>query len=120
MDLYRQLQEIERVPLHDRREARAEWAQALETPTLIAERVRWLLDGSYGEPAYKRARAIVEASARSNKVAQLGQLIAALEWQCSSAFAREAWNKLAPAKQEAVNDAILREINAAKAEEVQS
>lgn len=105
-DLARKLQEIERAPLADRREARTEWAEALKTPALIRERVEWLLDGCYGKGAYDRAHEIRNGSARMNKTAQLGQLIAALEWQCPSAFAREAWNGLAFEEQLAVTEAI--------------
>jgi len=40
------------------------------------------------------------------KVAALGQMIAALEWQCPADFARKAWNLLNPVEQTAVNAAI--------------
>lgn len=105
-DLARKLQEIERAPLAERREARTEWAKALRDPALIRQRVEWLMDGCYGKGAYDRAHEIVKSSARNNKTAQLGILIAALEWQCPSAFAREAWNGLTFEEQLAVTEAI--------------
>jgi hypothetical protein len=107
MALARQLNCIETASLADRRAARADWAEALHDPALVAERVRWLLDGSYGRGAYDRAWAIARASARSNKVAQLGQLIAALEWQCPAAFAAAAARRHCTVDQlRAVNAAI--------------
>ena len=40
--------EVEGASLEDRKEARKEFAQALEDPPLIGERVSWLIDGNYG------------------------------------------------------------------------
>ena len=105
MQLLRQLAGIESAPLVDRREARTEYTQAMrETPEIIAERVSWLLDGHYGRGAYALSHEI--AQSRGNRVAGLAQLIAQLEWQCPAAFAREAWRRLSPIEQGAVNVAV--------------
>ena len=91
--LFSELRDVEAAPLSERREARTEWAEALTDPSLIGERVESLLAGSYGKGAYDYARELLTHK-RANVVAQIGILIAALEWRCSSGFARQAWNKL--------------------------
>lgn len=95
--LWKDLQEVEKAPLAERREARADFANALlQYPEIIAERVGWLLNGSYGFGSYREAGRIVREGGRTNKVAQLVLLTAALEWKCPNGFAIEAWKN--PAK----------------------
>lgn len=120
MRLARQLADVETAPLADRQAARADWAAALRDPALVAERVGWLLDGCYGRGAYDRAWAIARASARTNKPAQIGQLIAALDWQCPAAFARDAFRKLSHAQAVAVNAAVAVVVADALAESEQT
>lgn len=114
-DLFRQLRMIETAPLIDRQEARKDWLAAMHNQALVAERVRWLLDGSYGKGAYNRAWAIVR-NKRCNRTAGIGQLIAALEWQCPHAFAAQAWNKLTATEQQAVDAGVLLAIIEAEKE----
>ncbi len=115
-----QMKAVESAPLNDRKEARAEWLEALQnSPELIAERVDWLIDGSYGYVSYYRAKEIIH-NTRMNRTAALGQMIAALEWQCPNAFARGSWNKLTEVQKDAVttaiNDVITAALEAEKAE----
>lgn len=102
------LREIESAPLLDQQEARAAWSEALLDPSLIAERVGWLVNGSYGYGQMLLAKRA--ATARGNYVAGVAQLLAAFEWRCPCAFAVEAWLKLKPAQQKAVNSAIAAEL----------
>lgn len=99
----------ERAGLDERGEARREWAEALQDAELIAERVNWMIGGSYGYGAYIRARDIARRP-RMNRAARLGIMIAALEWGCPGAFARSAFTALSADQQAAVTAAINREI----------
>lgn len=111
-DLSARLTEIERAPLSDRREAYIQFAQtARDNPRIIADRVGWLLNGSYGYGAYWRAWQIATSSNRNNKPAQLCQLIAAVEWGCTAADCRKAYKALSPAQQVTLTDAIIAEMN---------
>ena len=101
---------INAAPLVDRHEARAEFSDALKSPELVAERVRWLLDGNYGYGEMMRAQAIA-SNRRANRAANLGRLIAVYEWQCPADFATQAWKGLTPEQQTAVNAAIDAEVN---------
>jgi hypothetical protein len=101
-----QLNALQRAPLADRREAKAEWLDAMRhEPQLVAERVRWLLDGCYGEEAYTAARQVMN-SPRANAVAWLAIAIAAHEWDCAPREARAAWRALTAEERERVDGAI--------------
>lgn len=84
---------IESAPLAERKENAAEWGKDLQDPTLIAERVYWLLDGNYGAAEYYKALQIL-ASPRMNRVAALSVMIAALEWNTPQREAIAQWKKL--------------------------
>jgi hypothetical protein len=112
------LNALQRAPLADRREAKAEWQDAITNqPQLVAERVAWLLNGCYGEEAYTAARQVVTNP--RNAVAWLAQAIAAHEWGCPPREARAAWRALAAEEQERVNSAIRAAIDEALAEQEQ-
>lgn len=102
------MHEVESAPLNERQRARAEWAEALKSPYLIAERAEWLLGGNYGEGAYNAAAEIMRHK-RMNRAAWLGQAVAAYEWHCPPRFAREAWNRLTRAEQETITS-LLNEV----------
>jgi hypothetical protein len=87
------IEEIEKAPLADRQAARAEWHAACQDPTLVAQRLGWLLDGNYGYGSYLAARSMASLVGRTNRAAGLSHMIAALEWRCSAAFAREVYVK---------------------------
>lgn len=94
-----QIRRVESAPLTERQEARADWQEALKDPALVCERIEWLLDGNYGYGSYEEATTTIH-NKRMNRPAWLGQVIAALEWQCPNNFARQAWNKLTTDEQE--------------------
>jgi hypothetical protein len=109
--LARQLANVESAPLADRQAARQAYHEAMrDDPDVVAERVEWLLNGSYGYGACVRAKAIKGAGRQANRVAQIGQLIAALEWQCPTGFACQAWNRLQASERERINAAVARAI----------
>lgn len=111
-NLSARLAEIEHAPLADRREAYTNFAEtARDNPHVIPNRVGWLLNGSYGYGAYFRAWQIATASKRTNKAAQLCQLIAAVEWGCTAADCRKAYKALSADQQRALTDAILAVMN---------
>jgi hypothetical protein len=113
--LRRDLERIEKAPLAERREARDDWRKScLSELDIIAGRVGWLFEGCYGKGAYDEAWRIAES--RGNRVAAIGQLIAALEWHCPAAFAREVWRGLTVAERGSVDAAIMGAMDAAKAE----
>jgi hypothetical protein len=112
------LNALQRAPLADRREAAAEWLDAMRhEPQLVAERVRWLLDGCYGEELYQAAWQVVTNS--RNAVAWLVIAIAAHEWSCPPREAWAAWRALTAEEREAVNSAIRAAIDEVLAEQEQ-
>lgn len=95
-------------PLAERKAARAEYLEAMRNERdIIAERLQWLFQGAYGKGSQLEAERI-RANSRMNREAALGQLLAAVEWQCADSEARKAWAELTAEDQEAVT-AILAE-----------
>lgn len=105
----RDYNEVEKAPLADRKEAAKEWGEALRDPKLIKDRMGWLINGSYGHGYYAKALQVLEAP-RMNRVAALAQYLAAAEWRCPAAMARDQWKKLTPEQQRAVDSAVAEEI----------
>lgn len=74
------LAEVRRQPLSDRKEAQAKFLETMRVnPELIAERLGWLLDGSYGYGAMLLAKQVL-GSPRMNRSAALTQMVGAFEW----------------------------------------
>lgn len=98
--------QIENSPWNERHEAQGEYYAAMRTsPELVAERVEWLFNGSYGFHECKLASAI-KANPRCNRVAQISQLIALVEWQCTAEDACKAWLSLSPAEKQRIDEAV--------------
>lgn len=115
----RQISEIERAPLADRKEAAEKFYAAMrDCPELIAERVGWLLDGNYGYGPMLMAKRVL-GSPRMNRSAALTQLIATLEWSTPSAMTRSSWNKLTKDQQAALEKAVQATIRLAESENVE-
>lgn len=111
---YNEVQEVEKAPLHERKEAAKEFYEAMrDAPELVAERVGWLIDGNYGQGAYLKAKQVLGMSKRANKAAQLNAMTAAMEWKCPGAMAVAAWKKLTPAEKAKLDHAIQAEIKSA-------
>jgi len=109
------LHSVERAPIQERREARAEWAEHLRRSEHIAEQADWLIAGHYGYGPCYAAWRVVLGGPRLNKCAALGVLLAAYLCRCDGEGARRAWTGLSTEEQEAVNAAILGVISAAQA-----
>ena len=104
--------EVERAPLFERKEAQKEYFEAMrDAPELVAERVSWLFNGSYGWAECRAAILIADAGKRVNKTAHLSRLIASEEWRCPQAFAVSAWKMLNPDQQKRIDAAIQKEID---------
>ena len=98
---HKDLNEIEKLPLHERRENRDSFKQTLEQNVeLFIERVSWLLNGSYGQGSFLTFEQMTK---RMNRRAWLFVTTAALEWRVPNKFARDVWNKLDTDLQAAIN-----------------
>jgi len=116
-EAHQRLSEVERAPLADRKEAAARFFEDMrDHPDLVAERVGWLLDGSYGAGEQMMARRIL-GSPRMNRSAALTQMTAALEWSSPSAMTRAAWKKLTKGQQAALEKAVQAAIRNAESQE---
>lgn len=102
-----------RLPLAERRTEETKFHEAMaHDPSLVAERIGWLLDGSYGKGAYDAAHEVL-ASTRMNREAWLTHTIAAAEWQIPQAAAIRAWKKLTDLQQAALDTHVRRAMKAA-------
>jgi hypothetical protein len=68
-----------------------------------------LLAGNYGYGSYVKAKQVA-CSPRMNRVAALGQMVAALEWQTPAAMANSQFSKLSLQQKKMVNEAVAAEI----------
>lgn len=109
-ELVRLFGDLERLPLAERRENREEWREAMaERPELIADRIGWLFNGSYGWGAQDRARSIVTGK-RGNRVAAICQLLSAVEWRCAQGEAIKAWKDLTSAQKDTLDATVTEAI----------
>ena len=103
-------EEVERAPLRERKENAAEFLRAMrEEPDIVAERIGWLFNGSYGTAAKEQALRILR-SPRMNRYAALTGEIATLEWRVSGQMVPAAWKKLTDEEKLALERAINAEI----------
>lgn len=108
---------VDRAPLGDRKAARDAFHEAMaEDPATVAERVSWLLDGSYGYGQMVMAKEAVAAK-RMNREALLTQMVGVFEWQCPRDMSRAAWTKLTPAQKRALSAAVAVVVRHAEAGE---
>lgn len=112
----RRLLEVNASPLADRKEACANFLEAMrDDPALIAERIGWLIDGNYGYGEMLKAKQIVKAT-RMNRRAALTHMIAAYEWQCPQMMAAAAWKKLTKSQKDLLDRSVDVVIEAAEKE----
>lgn len=113
-DAHRTLDDLRRHPLSDRREAQADFLEALrDHPEIVSERIGWLLNGSYGYGPMQLAKRVL-ASPRMNRSAALTQMIGAYEWQCPEEMSRTAWKKLSATEQAALERSVQLAITSAE------
>jgi len=111
------LTEIRRQPLSDRKEAAAAFLTAMRgNPALVAERIGWLIDGSYGYGAMLLAKQVI-GSPRMNRSAALTQMIGAFEWMAPEEMVRAAWKKLTAGEKVALERAVQGAIARARSAE---
>ena len=109
--------QLRRAPLSDRKEAQAEFLKAMrEDPELVAERVSWLLNGSYGYGSMLMAKRVL-GSPRMNRSAALTQMIGAFEWMSPEDMVRSAWKKLSASEKAVLETAVQGAIARAQSEE---
>jgi len=112
----KQMESVEKAPLSERKEGAVAWYNALMTDHMgVAQRVGWLLNGSYGKGSFDSACRVLN-SPRMNHVAWCAITIANLEYGCPARLAIQAWKKLTIEKRYLVNEAIRQEIADAKRE----
>lgn len=107
---HKQLADVEKAPLSDRKESAERFLEAMRDPELVAERINWLLAGNYGYGAMQAAKRILHLGKRANKSAHLTHMIGALEWQCPARLASAAWKKMSTAEKAALNAAVKKEL----------
>ena len=97
---------INAAPLLERKENQERFLDAMTIdPALVAERIGWLIDGSYGYGPMLLAKRIM-ASPRMNRVAGLSQLVCVFEWRCPRAMGIAAWKKLTKSQKADLETAI--------------
>jgi hypothetical protein len=81
----------------EKQESTDRWVEAIgDHPEIIAERVGWLFDGSYGYGSYRAAWALLESDEPCTD--QVIAIISALEWMVPEAYYLRAMKRV-PADQ---------------------
>ena len=99
----------ESAPLHERQEARAEFAQLLTQSDRLRRELGHLLGGDYGEGAYLIA-ADTMRHPRRNRAAILSSMVARAACGCPARFARDAYTKHITPEQRATVDALFVDV----------
>tara|TARA_Y100001937_G_scaffold15519_2_gene21247 strand:- start:913 stop:1308 length:396 start_codon:yes stop_codon:yes gene_type:complete len=100
----RELDKLNSIPLQQKKEAKQKFFSDLtSSPSLIVERISWLLDGNYGFGHYLICKDWLTRSKRFNVNARLFQSIAALEYQCPLRQANQVYNMLTSEQQKQLN-----------------
>lgn len=116
IDFNRLVASVGKKSLRDRQEARAEFLLAMiESPEIVAERIGWIINGSYGAGGYFIGREVL-ANKRMNRAAWFTQIVAAVEWQCPTNFAVDAYKKLTAAQRAKLDAAVKAELKSAERE----
>lgn len=103
----REMREAETSPLPG---AAEEFYEAMrDTPSLVGERIGWILQGNYGYGAMKAAERVVR-NRRMNRAAQLTHMVGALEWKCPLRGATAGWNRLTASEKAALDRSVNAEI----------
>lgn len=100
-----ELTEAASLPLHIRKERKAQWKEMMQDIDAIKEETKRILEGLWGLPAMEVAHHSINTK-RINEVARIGQLIAIKTCGCPDRESRAAWNELPQKAREAVNNAI--------------
>lgn len=107
---YTQVKEIDTLPRADKAENKARLLECWTTyPEIFAERIGWLLNGTYGYGAMIKALQIAD-NHRMNRTAGLSHLAACLEWSTNQAAAVAAWKTLTTTQQAKLDELIAAEL----------
>lgn len=109
---FNDLKRVDKLPLADRKANAQRFSEELHSPgglEVVAERVGWLLDGSYGQGAQIKAMQVAR-SPRMNQAAYLVQTTAALEWLVPPAMTIAAWRTLTTAQRTKLDRLVKAEI----------
>jgi hypothetical protein len=109
------INEVNHLPISERKENAAEFLRDLKHPAMIAERVKWLIDGSYGHGEMLKAKQII-ASPRMNRRGSLTHLIGIYEWNTPIDMGVAQWKKLSHPEKIALDAALDRVIKDAEQE----
>lgn len=104
---------VERAPLRDRQEARADWRDCLTdrradytAGDYLRDRIAWIANGSYGAGAMYLTRELFgNCTTPLQRRALLFRAIARLDHSCPERFAAEVWKSLPPDLQREVDAA---------------
>ena len=106
-----ELSNLNSIPLQQKREAKQEFFEHLVfCPDLVAVKIEWLLNGSYGFGYQAIAKTYFNRSKRFNIRANLLQLIACAEYLCPATQANQAYKMLCSEQQDEINDLIEIEV----------
>lgn len=97
--------ERERLSLADKRELQSDVLHKLQDPELVAERIEWLLDGTFGRGAQIESQRIL-AARRMNRAASLSLLAMQLDTSAPRAIVLAAWRKLSPRQKTELDAAV--------------
>ena len=106
----------ESAPLHERQEARAEFAKMLTKPHWLRRELRHLMGGDYGVGAYLIV-ADTMRHPRRNRTAILSGMVALSACGCPARFARDAYTKHITPEQRAEVDALFADVIALREDE---
>jgi hypothetical protein len=102
-----QVTAAERLPRADKAENRAALIECwIQNPAIFAERINWVLNGSYGYGTMVKAIQIAD-NKRLNRTAGLSQLTALAEWNVTADNSRKAYLTLTT-EQRATLDALVQ------------
>ena len=96
-------------PLHERQDARADYAQLLTQSERLRRELGHLLGGDYGEGAYMLACDTMRHP-RRNRAAILSSMVALSACGCPNQFARDAYTKHITPEQRAEVDALFADV----------
>ena len=100
----------DRLPLSERKENAARLFHDMKSdPAVVAERVGWLLNGSYGYGGMIKGKKAA-SSKRGNREVQLVMMTAAIEWGVPARMVAAEWHKLTPAEKRRLNALLRKEI----------
>lgn len=101
--------EIEKSSQWERKEGYKDLlADCLDSPSLISDRINWLLNGSYGQGEMLIAEYAVQNNKNPNPI--LFDLIAHFEWSTSNYYCRKVYKSLPQKTKNLLNKLIIEEV----------